>query len=75
MPPKLFTYLIVVWTIVCFSGLGIFLFELYGPGSDLNAPAAYPQSPLITAGFWLMMWLLPTIVMVIAARRQENDGK
>ncbi|MHB0914720.1 MAG: hypothetical protein ACYC5A_05160 [Thermoleophilia bacterium] len=73
MPPKLFTYLIIVWAVVCFSGLGVFLFELYGPGSDLNSPANQ-QNPMVTAVFWLIMWLAPTVVMVIAARRQDNDG-
>lgn len=72
MPPKLFKYLILVWAVVCLSGLGVFLFELYGPGSEVNS-TEYLESPLTTLGFWLVMWLVPTVILLIAARRQ-GDG-
>jgi hypothetical protein len=74
MPPKLFNYLIIVWLVICASGLGVFLFEMFGPGSDVNSPSNL-QHPAITVGFWLFLWLVPTIIMEIARRRQEDDSK
>lgn len=72
MPPKLFRYLIIVWSVVCLSGLGIFLFEKYGPGSEVNM-TAYLESPLLTVAFWFIVWMIPSAVMMLAARRQRDD--
>lgn len=72
MPPKLLNYLIIVWSVVCLSGLAIFMFETYGPGSDVNSPA-YLESPLVTIGFWLAVWIMPTIILVLAARRHKSS--
>lgn len=71
MPPKLIRYLILVWTIVCFSGMAVFLFEMYGPGSEVNSNA-YLESPLTTIGFLMVMWLVPTVVLLIVALRQGS---
>ena len=69
--PKVFLYLIIVWTLICVSGLGVFLFEMYGPGSDVNSPNQL-ESPVFTAGFWVFLWIVPVIVLIVLSRRQKN---
>lgn len=74
MPPKLFSYLIIVWSVICVSGLGVFLFEMYGPGSDVNAPANL-EHPAITVGFWVFVWIVPVVIMIVARRRQQDSSE
>ncbi|RJQ45687.1 MAG: hypothetical protein C4534_04090 [Gaiellales bacterium] len=73
MQPKLFYYLIAVWSVACASGLGIFLFEMYGPGSEVSATVNL-ENPLVTVGFWLVVWALPAAVLALAARRRKRGG-
>lgn len=65
---RAYIYLIIVWTVVCVSGLGVFLFEQYGPGSEAGMTQTL-DSPLVTAGFWLFVWSVPATVLLFIGRR------
>jgi len=70
--PKFFQYLIIVWTVVCLSGLGIFLFELYGP--QLTPQTAYQGTGVLTTlGFFLFLWGVPVGTLATIGRRQKEQ--
>ena len=66
-----FRYLIVIWSLVCASGLIVFLFQALGP-------SIYPQTGYDTgkiamaAGFFLFLWLAPVAILLLAGSR-GND--
>ena len=67
---KPFIYLIGVWTLVSVSGLLIFLFQAYGPAAIPEERASI--NPALIVVFWGIMWFIPVVVLMIAARRQKE---
>lgn len=71
--PKFFKHLILVWTVVCVSGLSIFLFQVFGPG--IETQTAYEGSSLVTSVvFFIFLWIVPVGVLVAAGRRQKDSN-
>ncbi|MHB8858498.1 MAG: hypothetical protein ACYC6Z_03300 [Thermoleophilia bacterium] len=68
--PRTYLYLILVWSLVCASGLGIFLFQTFGPRIDVEAD--YTGLGLAVAvAFWVLAWALPVSVLFVRGRRQK----
>ncbi|MCL6106637.1 MAG: hypothetical protein M1309_04735 [Actinobacteria bacterium] len=59
--------LIIVWSVICLSGAGVFLFEAVGPGSD-GSGAIFPLA--ITIGFWVLLWLAPVGFLALFGRQR-----
>jgi hypothetical protein len=67
--PKPYFWLIIVWTIVCASGLAVFLFQIYRP----ILPVSDASSGVgVAVGFWVLAWLAPTLIIAIAGRRRRG---
>lgn len=69
--PKVFLYTIIVWSIVCASGLGVFLFQAYGPPIFIG-PAYSTAAVAVTAVFWVIAWAMPVGILAILGRRQKG---
>lgn len=70
--PKPFLYLIIVWSLVCVSGLGIFLFQLMGP--SITPQTGYDSRGLALAlVFFALLWAAPVAVVSIKGRRQARE--
>lgn len=70
--PKSFQYLILVWTVVCISGLGIFLFEILGP--QITPQTGYQGTGLLTTiGFFVFLWVAPVGTLAIIGRRRGEQ--
>ncbi len=70
--PKFFQYLIIVWTVVCASGLGIFLFQIFGP--QIEPQTAYDGTGVLTAvGFFIFLWVVPVGTMTFVGRRRKEQ--
>ncbi|MBI5869711.1 MAG: hypothetical protein HZB44_01955 [Actinobacteria bacterium] len=69
--PKPFLYIIIVWSIVCASGLGVFLFQVFGP-SIVIEPTYSTAAVVVTVVFWVIAWALPVAILVIRGRRQKG---
>lgn len=68
--PKTYLYLIIVWTLVCVSGLGIFLFQTFGPRIPVEPD--YTGAALAAAVFfWVIAWAIPVGVLFFRGRRQK----
>ncbi len=60
--------LALVWTVVCISGLSIFLFQFYHPA----LPGYGGTSGVgITIVFWFLAWAVPMAAILFAGRRKE----
>ena len=68
--PKSFLYLILVWTIVILSGLGIFLFQMFGPRIDVE-PDLTGAALVSAIAFFIVAWAIPVGVLVAVGRRQK----
>jgi len=68
--PRTYLYLILVWSLVCASGLGIFLFQNFGPRID-NEPGYTGAALAVTVVFWLVAWAVPVIFAAVRGRRQK----
>lgn len=69
--PKLFLYIIIVWSIICASGLGIFLFQVFGP--SIYAEPVYDAAEVaVTAVFWVIAWAIPVAILAMRGRRQKG---
>ncbi|MHB9112243.1 MAG: hypothetical protein ACYC4D_06410 [Thermoleophilia bacterium] len=69
--PKPFLYIIIVWSVVCASGLGVFLFQVFGPAIAIE-PTYSIAAVAVTVAFWVIVWALPVAIMVIRGRRQKG---
>ncbi|MHB8792732.1 MAG: hypothetical protein ACYC6O_05285 [Thermoleophilia bacterium] len=69
--PKSFLYIIIVWSVVCASGLGVFLFQVYGPSIAIE-PTYSTAAVAVTVAFWVIGWALPAAVLVIRGRKQKG---
>ena len=69
--PKPFLYIIIVWSVVCASGLGIFLFQVFGP-SIVIEPTDSSATVAVTVGFWMIAWALPVTILMVRGRRQKG---
>ncbi len=70
---KPYLYLIVVWSIICASGLAIFLFQIFGPSIDIAGDSSDTAlSPLVAVGFWIFLWAVPVLIITLMSRRQEG---
>jgi len=69
--PKPYLYIIIVWTIVCASGLGVFLFQVFGPSIFIE-PAYSNAAVAATIVFWVIAWALPVAVLAMLGRRQKG---
>ncbi len=69
--PKNYFYLIIVWSIVCASGLGIFLFQALGPALP-DEPAYTGTALAITVIFWIIVWALPSAILFFRGRREKG---
>ena len=59
--------MIIVWSVVCLSGLVAFLFEMLGPGTgDSSVDGA---AIAVTLVFWAMVWFVPVAVLFFIGRR------
>jgi len=66
---KIYQYLIGVWSVVCLSGLGIFLFQTFGP--RVSPEPDYTGAALaVTVLFWVIAWAAPVSVLWVKGRRQ-----
>ena len=65
--PKIYLYLIIVWSLACASGLGIFLFQVFGP-KITNEPAYSGAALAITVGFWVVAWAVPSAIITHRGR-------
>lgn len=71
--PKIFQTLIIVWTLVCLSGLGIFLFQIFGP--SIVPQTGYDNRSLTLAIiFFGFLWLIPVAIIVVAGRRHGSGN-
>lgn len=68
--PKIYLYLILVWSVVCASGLGIFLFQNFGPRIS-DEPDYGGGALAVTIFFWLIVWAAPSIILAVRGRRQK----
>lgn len=70
--PRFFQYLILVWSVICVSGLGIFLFQIFGP--QITPQTAYEGTGLLTAvGFFIFLWAVPVGTLAAIGRRQKEQ--
>ena len=69
--PKPFLYIIIVWSIVCASGLGVFLFQVFGPSIAIE-PTYSTAAVAVTIAFWVIAWALPVAILKIRGRRQKG---
>jgi len=67
---KPFLWLILVWTVVCASGLAVFLLQSHTPILPLPADDYSGSSTAIV--FWIIAWAVPSVILVIAGRRQKE---
>jgi len=68
--PKLYRYLVIVWSVVCASGLAIFLFQVYGPRIT-NEPQYSVADVAASALILFIAWAVPVAILAIRGRRQE----
>ncbi len=65
---KPYLWLIIVWSLVCASGLAIYLYQFFNPiipvpgqqVGDLAAPLAY----------WAIVWTVPVVILALQGRRR-----
>ena len=70
---KAYVYLIIVWSLVCASGLAVFLFQVYGPSADIAGDTGGPvMSSAIAVGFWVLLWAVPVVILTFVRRRREQ---
>lgn len=69
--PKSFLYIIIVWSVACASGLGVFLFQVFGPSIAIE-PAYSTAAVAVTVAFWVIAWALPVAILAIRGRRQKG---
>ena len=69
--PKIYQYIIIVWSVACASGLGIFLFQVYGPRIT-NEPQYSAADVAVTALFWLIVWAAPVVFLAIRGRGRKE---
>ncbi len=65
---KPFFWLIIVWSVICASGLAIYLLQAYRPVIPGDTGDFFDIST--AAGFWLFVWVVPTAILAIAGRRK-----
>ncbi len=70
--PNIYRYLIIVWSLACVSGLGIFLFQVFGPRIT-NEPAYSGFALAVTIGFWVVAWAGPTTILAVRGRREKEQ--
>ncbi|MEW6020098.1 MAG: hypothetical protein AB1760_18730, partial [Pseudomonadota bacterium] len=69
--PKAHQILIIVWSLACVSGLGIFLFQIYGPA--ITPQTGYDGRGLTFAvSFFVFLWAVPVGVVYTLGRRQKS---
>jgi hypothetical protein len=67
----LFRLLILIWSLACVSGLGIFLFQIFGP--SLVPQTGYDGRGITLAiAFFAFLWIVPVGVIAAVGRRQRN---
>ena len=66
------TILIIVWSVVCLSGLSAFLFEMLGPGTSDSAVDS--AAIAVTLVFWAVVWFVPVAVLFFIGRRGFPGG-
>lgn len=65
---KPYLYIIIVWSIVCVSGLGVFLFQVFGPSIFIE-PVYSTAAVAVTVVFWVIAWAMPVAILAIRGRR------
>ncbi len=71
--PKLYLYLIIVWSVICASGLGVFLLEVFGPSLSVDGSDSAAINPAVGIAFWLFLWVAPVTVITIVSRRHGQQ--
>jgi len=69
MARKTLLQLVIAWSVVCASGLGVFLFEIFGPRFSIGADEQPYASPLLAIGFWIFLWAVPIAAIAIISRQ------
>lgn len=73
MAGKIRNGLIIIWSVVCFSGAAAFLFEMLGPGSGISPVDS--RTIAVTLGFWLLVWAGPVAALLLFGRAGSAGGK
>lgn len=68
--PKPYRLLIVIWTLVCASGLAVFLFQVFYPVIPIAAEEK--SVPFEALAYWFIIWIVPVIILVAAGRRHKG---
>lgn len=65
---KPFFWLIIIWSIICASGLGIYLLQVYKPIIPGTSGDFFDISSAI--GFWIFVWIVPAGLLAFIGRRK-----
>ena len=65
--------MIIVWSVVCLSGLAAFLFEMLGPG--IGDSPVDSRDIAVSLGFWVLAWLVPVLILLFWGRAGIAGGK
>lgn len=63
-----FFWLIVVWSIICASGLAVYLLQAYMP--IIPETAEGQPSMGVSVAFWIIAWIVPTLMLAYSGRRK-----
>jgi hypothetical protein len=67
---KSFLWLIIVWSVICASGLGIYLYQFFDP--IIPSPGRNTGDLALPVTFWVIAWLLPSLIMALAGRKRGD---
>jgi hypothetical protein len=67
--PKPHFWLIIIWSVVCASGLAVFLVQIYKP----ILPVSPDSSGVgVSVAFWIFIWFVPSLIIAAAGLRQRG---
>lgn len=63
-------WLIIIWSVICASGLAIYLFQVFKPIMPGTSVDSFDIGSAI--GFWILVWALPVGLLAYIGRRKRN---